>query len=141
MSILKPKAKQIVEVNWQLPHADYVNIETILEIYDKKPEWILYAIRQKISALKNLELDYKDCIFRAQRPSKAGHVLTTNNMKVTTKIVNGKRVVNFTDLCNYFPKAYEKCVKTGKSYRKIYLSPLNGYDDFIKPLEDKLKDA
>jgi hypothetical protein len=141
MSIFKPKAKQIVEVNWQLPNADYVNIETIQEIYDKKPEWILYAIRQKVSALKDLEHHYKDCIFRAQRPSKAGHVLTTNNMKVTTKIVNGKRVVNFTDLCNYFPKAYEKCVKTGKSYRKIYLSPLNGYDDFIKPLEDKLKDA
>ena len=141
MSIFKPKTKQIVEVNWQLPHADYVNIETIQEIYDKKPEWILYAIRQKVSALKDLEHHYKDCIFRVQRPSKAGHVLTTNNMKVTTKIVNGKRVVNFTDLCNYFPKAYEKCVKTGKSYRKIYLSPLNGYDDFIKPLEDKLKDA
>jgi hypothetical protein len=141
MSILKPKAKPIVDVNWLLPHADYVNMETILEVYDKKPEWILYAIRQKISALQDLEHQYKGCIFRIQRPSKAGHVLITNNMKVTTKIVSGKRVVNFTDLCKDFPKAYKKCVTPGKSYRRINLSPRNGYDDFIKPLKDKLKDA
>jgi len=136
MSILKPKAKQIVEVNWQLPNADDITMDTICDIFDKKPEWILYGIRQKISALQDLEHHYKGCVFNAQRPSKAGNSKTINNMKVTTKIANGKRVVDFDKMCKYFPKAYDGCVTPGKSHRKIYLSPINGYDDFITKLKN-----
>ena len=136
MSIFKPKSKQIVEVNWQLPNADDITMDTIYDMFNQKPEWILYAIRQKRSALKALEHKYNACVFSGQRPSKAGNVKTRNNMKVTTKIANGKRVVDFDKMCNYFPITYKKCVTPGKSYRKIYLSPLNAYDDFLTKLKN-----
>ena len=136
MSIFKPKSKQIVEVNWQLPNADNIPMDTIYDMFDKKPEWILYAIRQKRSALKDLERQYNACVFSGQRPSKAGNIKTINNMKVTTKIANGKRVVDFDKMCKYFPITYKKCVTPGKSYRKIYLSPLNAYDDLLTKLKN-----
>jgi len=134
--ILKPKAKKIVEVNWQLPNADDITMDTIYDMFDQKPEWILYAIRQKISALKDLEHKYNACVFSDQRPSKAGNVKTRNNMKVTTKMMDGRNSCNYDRLESKHFEAYNDCVTIGKSYKQIYLSPLNGYDDFITKLKN-----
>ena len=136
MSIFKPKAKQIVEVNWQLSNIDDINMDTIQKVYDKKTEWILYSIRQKISALKDLEHKYNACVFSDQRPSKAGNVKTRNNMKVTTKMMDGKNSCNYDRLESKHFEAYNNCVTIGKSFKQIYLSPLNGYDDFITKLKN-----
>ena len=136
MSILKPKAKKIVEVNWQLSNADDITMDTICNMFDKKPEWILYGIRQKISALKDLEHKYNACVFSTQRPSKTGNVKTRNNMKVTTKMMDGRNSCNYERLLSKHFDAYNNCVTIGKSFKQIYLSPLNGYDDFITKLKN-----
>jgi len=52
-------------------------------------------------------------------------------MKVTTKMMDGKNSCNYDRLESKHFEAYNNCVTIGKSYKQIYLSPLNGYDDFV----------